>query len=227
MTFFNRTIPPARLSRNNVILLVCLLILILFYPVLSTGREVLRSAILTGIVLASIFSLNFSAKTLKILITCGGTTIVLLWISVFFRNQIWVLLALIDMFFYQIFILFFMILHVSRGRQVDGTIILSAVNGYLLIGLLGSLLLAMAEIVGLFLLGIETPLINIAGASPPQYHDYLYFSFVTVTTLGYGDITPANELAKSIVFLLAVSGQLYLTVLVAMLVGKYLSHPKE
>jgi len=48
-----------------------------------------------------------------------------------------------------------------------------------------------------------------------------------VTTLGYGDITPANALAKSIVFLLAISGQLYLTLLVAMLVGKYLSRPKE
>jgi uncharacterized membrane protein len=227
MTIFTRTIPPARLSRNNIILLACLMILILFYPVFSTGRAFLQGAIHTGIVLASIFSLNFGERTRKMLIAVGGTTIALLWIAVVFHHRIWVLLAFIHMFFYQIFILFFMIRHVSRGRQVDGTIILNAVNGYLIIGLLGSLLLAMAEIVELFLLGIETPLIHIAGASPPQYHDYLYFSFVTVTTLGYGDITPANELAKSIVFLLAVSGQLYLTILVAMLVGKYLSHPKE
>lgn len=227
MTFLERIIPPAHLNRNNIVLLVCLLILILFYPVLSTGREFLRGAILTAIVLASIFSLNFKEVTRKILIASGGTTIILLWISVFFHSEIWILAAFINLFIYQIFILFFMIQHVGRSRDVNGTIILNAVNGYLIIGVLGSLLLAMAEIAELFLLGIETPLINIAGASPPQYHDYLYFSFVTVTTLGYGDITPANELARSIVFLLAVSGQLYLTVLVAMLVGKYLSRPKE
>ncbi|MEN8244843.1 MAG: potassium channel family protein [Thermodesulfobacteriota bacterium] len=227
MTFFIRTIPPARLSRNNFILLVCLLILILFYPVFSGGKEFLRGVILTGIVLASIFSLNFSARTRKILVATGGTTLVLLWISVFFHSRIWVLLAFINMFFYQIFILFFMIRHIGRGRQVNGTIILNAVNGYLIIGLLGSLLLAMGEIAEWLFLGIETPLISIAGEASPQFHDYLYFSFVTVTTLGYGDITPANELAKSIVFLLAVSGQLYLTILVAMLVGKYLSRAKE
>ena len=227
MTFLSRRIPAARLSRNNIILLVCLLILILFYPAISMGREFLRDVILTGIVLASIFSLNFNAGTRKILLTSGGTTIFLLWISFFFNHPIWALPAFINLFVYQIFILFFMIRHVSRSRQVNGTIILNAVNGYLIIGLLGSLLLAMAEIFELFILGIDTPLINIAGSAPPQYHDYLYFSFVTVTTLGYGDITPANELARSIVFLLAVSGQLYLTVLVAMLVGKYLSGPKE
>jgi hypothetical protein len=227
MAWLQRRIPPARLSRNNLVLLLCLLVLILFYPVLSTGKEFLRGVILTGIVLASIFSLNFKEVTRKILITSGGTTIVLLWVSVFFRSPTWALIAFINLFVYQIFILFFMIRHVSRSRQVDGTIILNAVNGYLLIGFLGSLLLAMAEFFELLILGIDTPLINIASTAPPQYHDYLYFSFVTVTTLGYGDITPANELARSIVFLLAVSGQLYLTVLVAMLVGKYLSRPKE
>ena len=110
---------------------------------------------------------------------------------------------------------------------MNGTIILNAVNGYVLIGFLGALLLTMAEIVELYILGIETPLINFAGDALPKFHDYLYFSFVTVTTLGYGDITPANALAKSIVILIAISGQLYLTVLVAMLVGKYLSMNQE
>jgi hypothetical protein len=52
--------------------------------------------------------------------------------------------------------------------------------------------------------------------------DYLlvfqYFSFVTLTTLGYGDITPVTEVAKAITVLEAVVGQLYLVVAVAWLV---------
>jgi len=57
--------------------------------------------------------------------------------------------------------------------------------------------------------------------------DYLlvfqYFSFVTITTLGYGDITPVTEVAKAITVLEAVAGQLYLVVAVAWLVGMYVS----
>ena len=227
MHWLNRKLLPQQLRRNNIVLLVCLFTLVLFFPIFTAGRELLGNIIFTGIILASIFSLNFTLKTRRILFTVGGSTVVLLWISFFLDNRIWVLLAFFNMFVYQIFILFFMIRHISLSRQVDGTIILNAVNGYLIIGILGALLLTMAEIFELFVLGIDDPLINFAGEVPPQLHDYIYFSFVTVTTLGYGDITPANALAKSIVFMLAISGQLYLTVLVAMLVGKYLSRPKE
>jgi len=56
-----------------------------------------------------------------------------------------------------------------------------------------------------------------------HYNDLIYYSFVTLTTVGYGDITPANSLTKSLTILEAIIGQLYLTVLVALLVGKYVS----
>ena len=50
-----------------------------------------------------------------------------------------------------------------------------------------------------------------------------YFSFVTLTTLGYGDITPINDFARSLAFLEAAMGQIYLTVLIASLVGIHIS----
>lgn len=51
----------------------------------------------------------------------------------------------------------------------------------------------------------------------------VYFSITTITTLGYGDITPRGELARSLANLEAILGQVYLTVLVARLVGRNLS----
>ena len=51
----------------------------------------------------------------------------------------------------------------------------------------------------------------------------MYFSFVTLTTLGYGDITPVNSFARSLAFLEAAMGQIYLTVLIASLVGVHIS----
>jgi hypothetical protein len=49
---------------------------------------------------------------------------------------------------------------------------------------------------------------------------YLYFSFVTLTTLGYGDIVPLSPAARTLVALEATLGQLYLAILVAALVGR-------
>jgi len=49
----------------------------------------------------------------------------------------------------------------------------------------------------------------------------MYYSLVTMTTLGYGDITPASGVAKSFSALEAVVGQLYLVVVIAWLVGNY------
>ena len=51
----------------------------------------------------------------------------------------------------------------------------------------------------------------------------IYYSFVTITTLGYGDITPLTPLARSLAILEAVVGQLYIAVQVAWLVGVHVS----
>ena len=53
--------------------------------------------------------------------------------------------------------------------------------------------------------------------------DGIYFSFVTLATLGYGDLTPKTEVARGLAVLEAVAGQLYLAVLVARLVSLYQS----
>ena len=55
-----------------------------------------------------------------------------------------------------------------------------------------------------------------------------YFSYVTLTTLGYGDITPISAPARSLSLLEAMMGQLYLAVLIARLVGIHIaqSHDK-
>jgi len=84
----------------------------------------------------------------------------------------------------------------------------------------------MTQIFQKFIFQLDTGTINFAGRNAEGFHDYLYFSFVTLTTLGYGDITPVSSFAKSITILIAITGQLYLTILIAFLVGKFLSRPK-
>jgi hypothetical protein len=49
--------------------------------------------------------------------------------------------------------------------------------------------------------------------------DFFYFSYTTLTTLGYGDVTPVFQTAKNLAMLEAISGQMYLAVIIARLVG--------
>lgn len=53
-----------------------------------------------------------------------------------------------------------------------------------------------------------------------HFSEFVYYSFVTLSTLGFGDITPVSPFAKTLSFMQAVTGQLYLTIMVAGLVGK-------
>ncbi|MGR9037551.1 MAG: ion channel, partial [Gammaproteobacteria bacterium] len=51
----------------------------------------------------------------------------------------------------------------------------------------------------------------------------LYFSFVTLASLGYGDITPLAPLARTLAYLEAIGGQLYIAIMLAGLVGLFLN----
>jgi voltage-gated potassium channel Kch len=53
-----------------------------------------------------------------------------------------------------------------------------------------------------------------------------YFSFVTLATLGYGDISPASPIAQVIVILEAVTGAFYMAIVVASLIGAYFGQYK-
>ena len=55
----------------------------------------------------------------------------------------------------------------------------------------------------------------------------IYFSFITQTTVGYGDVLPKSDLARGLAMVQAIAGQLYLAVMVARLVGLYMSGQKE
>lgn len=56
---------------------------------------------------------------------------------------------------------------------------------------------------------------------------YIYFSFVTIATLGYGDVLPAVPLTQMMVSVQAVIGQFYVAVLVAWLVSLYVAHKRN
>lgn len=87
--------------------------------------------------------------------------------------------------------------------------------------------MGIVEIAHKLIYNLDSGAINFAGGVAKDFHDYLYFSFVTMTTLGYGDVTPVSAFAKSVTMTIAVTGQFYMTILIAILVGKYLSNAAD
>ena len=75
----------------------------------------------------------------------------------------------------------------------------------------------------LFLEGLDP--MEIGDDDPLLRHDqfatYLYFSFITLTSVGFGDIRPATPAAQSLTMFCGIYGQLYFAILVAKLVGIY------
>jgi len=64
-------------------------------------------------------------------------------------------------------------------------------------------------------------------SDPSNSMNLIYYSFVTMTTLGFGDITPDGSLARVLAYLAAITGQFYIAILVGTLVGMYLSQRND
>lgn len=118
-----------------------------------------------------------------------------------------------------LFAAFCILRNVFRRREVNVDAVVGAVCGYLLAGAAFGNLFTVVELLhpGSFYIGtgIATQLEN--------WHTrrflFGYFSLVTLTSMGYGDITPVAPAAASLAWMEAVFGQFYLAVVVAQLVG--------
>ena len=105
-----------------------------------------------------------------------------------------------------------------RARHVDSEHLYAALSAYLLVGIF----------FGLFYWVIEQIAPDTFNASAGfSRMSAIYFSFVTLATLGYGDIVPRSDVARGLAILEGVGGQLFLAVLVARLLSLYSTRPKS
>ena len=95
--------------------------------------------------------------------------------------------------------------------RVSGGTILGALCMYVLIGMLFASVYATVNALS------TTPFF--AQAPAPDSNDFLFFSYVTLTTVGYGDLTAAGDLGRMLAVTEALLGQLYLVTVVALVIG--------
>lgn len=104
------------------------------------------------------------------------------------------------------------------GTELNANRLVGAICVFLLLGIIWSFAYALLELMAPNSFTGFSP-----GHGPGSHNSWLYFSFVTLTTLGYGDITPVSAMARSLAYMQAIAGQFYVAVLVAGLVSAYIS----
>lgn len=112
--------------------------------------------------------------------------------------------------------LFMQINNIIHQKFITKNSLISCINTYILAGYLGASLAWLVEVIKPGAFYINHPVVT------HQLHDFVYFSFVTLATLGYGDIIPVSEVAKITAVFISLFGQLYVTIFIAIILGKYL-----
>lgn len=107
---------------------------------------------------------------------------------------------------------------ILRAPRVDAEVLSAGIATYLVLGMTWGMLYQLVALLepDAFLLAASAA----AGKSFDGF-DAMYFSFVTITTMGYGDISPVSPVARMLAVLEATTGVLYLAVLIARLVTLY------
>ncbi|MGI9260983.1 MAG: ion channel, partial [Woeseiaceae bacterium] len=123
------------------------------------------------------------------------------------------------MFGFLLIAIAFTLQQVAFGTEITFNRLVGAVCVYLLLGTIWALAYS--------LIGSLEPG-SFKGLSPHDGRgwdsEWLYFSFVTMTTLGYGDISPVSATARALAYVQAIFGQFYIAILVAGLVSGYISN---
>jgi hypothetical protein len=195
-----------------------LLALLLVFPLVTNQpfQRPILNAILTLIVITG--PLSLAARRNEFLVAAALALVVWIpgWIDFLIEGTLarWITSFGASAFFGYLGVLLFRG-HLINVSSVTTTTVLAAINAYLCIGLMFAFLYA-----------------NVALAFPgsfsgtfmdeqihQQMEGFIYYSFVTMTTLGYGDITPHTILAGTLAYAQAVVGQLYVALTIARIVG--------
>lgn len=141
------------------------------------------------------------------------------WLISSQRTYMLVLSGVYFLFFAVIFIR--VLRYLLRPSYIDFDIVVAAVCGHLLLLETGSFLLqGLYYAVPHSLSGVDTQ------SFASTYIDIVYFSSITLTSIGFGDIVPVHHITKLATAALGLTGQMYSVVLVGILISKYTSHPK-
>ncbi|MFC1680698.1 ion channel [Pseudomonadota bacterium] len=209
-------------SRSFQRLLLTQVALTLVYPLLgeSTGIHFLLGAFLVLALYGGVSVMVHRPVVMWVTIVLGAMFVGSYWLAEMMdlhRLRVWS--SLWGAAFYWFVAIVLMRYVFSMRSRVDTDLIYGAVSIYLLIGS------GFGELYGAFAIADPGAFngLEVSNDRDGVARSMSYFSFVTLTTLGYGDISPAVQQVKVLAYVEAIIGQFYLAVLVARLVGTHIA----
>jgi hypothetical protein len=204
-------------------LMIALLIQLIIYPTVAQGKftGILTEIFATIVLFAAIYSIKPTKKQMIIALCLCGFAFFGIWYSILIEPRFYLtVVSVLCQIGFNIYIIVLVLISLFREKRVTGNIICGAIAVYLLIGTTFSVLYYFMESMapGSFC-------INISQSSAEQllHIDFVHLSFITITTLGYGDIIPISGCARSFTNLEAVIGVMYVAILISRFVGIYIA----
>jgi hypothetical protein len=214
-------------QRRFLPLLVSLVVLMPLYPVmLELGHQRFYRLVFQLVLVAGVYSVSGNRRALGVALLLGipalGSQLLLYAVP---ERMMFVMATVLSTIF-MVFVTVRLLSAVLRKGEVTSDRIAGAISVFLLLGVVWALLYGLVAIFdpGAFRNPAGSGLAQ--GGAGGEYA-YLYFSFVTLTTLGFGDIAPAAPLSQMLAWAEAVVGQLYLAILIARLVGLHIADSRR
>lgn len=203
-----------------VYLLLLVALLHFIYPITIGGDTfnlIVYQSLYTGMFLAGILAASDSRPHL---IAALSTATIWLVCSVIYAidpaDKLKTLATYLALLPFQATIAYLLLRYIFRKRAVNRDVLLAAITVFILLGALFVPIYGTMELLqpGSFVDNART-------GQPVFWQQFIYFSLVTLTTTGYGDILPVSPWARAVANVEMVIGVLYIAILMARLVGLY------
>lgn len=127
-------------------------------------------------------------------------------------------------FLFHIIVTWNIIQQVWKAKKVGKNVIIGLISGYISLGFLAFFLFMSIELIdpGSF----QGPLLN-AENFDIRMDGIMYYAYITLLTIGYGEIVPVTPVAQKGAILVGLTGQMYLVVVTAIVVGKYINQNRN
>ena len=185
--------------------------------------EYIVRILFTSTLLFSIYSVANHRVVLWVAAFLALPQLIVDWGFYFDQSQTAQIFKIISLASFYSYVIFFFARHIFTSPVVRANTVLGAICVYLFIGTIWGSLYTLVEYLAPGSFTGLPPTIHTTEATQieSQFLNLFYYSYITLTTLGYGNIYPSTYLANSLSSAEAIMGQLYLTVLIARLIAQY------
>ena len=185
--------------------------------------DMVEAMLLTGVMISAVFAVGGRHKSLIIAIFLLVPALVGKWINHFRPELLHPAVYLATSIAFFGFVIARLLAYVVQAARVDANVLCAAVSGFLILGLTWAP--AYLVVARLNPAAFTVPAGPAGAPGTLDAFSAFYFSFITLCTVGYGDVTPVSKPARMLAVIEAITGLFYMAVLISRLVSLYSSTP--